>query len=205
VMRQCAPSLIVAWCASASLGQSAVMRVSHNDPDGIVEPGQTVQITATLSWQNAGVLWDIRGGVRATGDAGIAANPVFPYNIELLPGRVLEPGTPVGGSVEGIWLLNGDGGFLAGWMPARVPWTSLAGIIVTTYDWTAPTTIGAVGFAWEPDLLQPSPLMFPTYSPNPWYISVPMTSIGASLTVVPGVGSGVVLAAGVGVMRRRSR
>ena len=77
--------VMTALCAAACLpcpAQQAMVVVSHSDPDGIVEPGQTVEITTTVSWTSAYVLSFslIKGDVRASADVGLAANPRFPYS-----------------------------------------------------------------------------------------------------------------------------
>jgi len=193
---------LILMCPSIACAQSAIMRVSHNDPDGIVERGQTVQITAMLSWQPSGVFWEIAGEVRSTGDLGVASSPAFPYNVGASPNRVIQAGTPAAGSILDVHIVNGDAGFLGGW-PLFPPWGNASGLIITRYDWTAPGTLGVVGFDWIGEPALPwQPTIYPLGSFTP-LMPIGTTYVGTSLTVVPGVGSGVVLAAGLAMGRRR--
>lgn len=61
--------------AVPALAQSAILTVSHNDPDGLVAPGQTVLIAASLAWVANGQVCRIAGSLMATPDRGTAANP----------------------------------------------------------------------------------------------------------------------------------
>lgn len=191
---------IVTSLAAASLAaaQTATLTVSHNDPDGIVTPGETVQITATLAWTGNSGLGYVSGDVRATGDLGSASNPSFPYGVP--PLAIVLPGTPFEGSLLDVYIESGDTNPFFGLSPTH-PWGLRAGLILTRFDWTAPSNLGVVDFAWIPDPADPLPIMSPVggFSGVPY----PTTYLGTSLTVIPTPASALVFLGTLAIARRR--
>ena len=163
---------MTALCAAACipcLAQQATVVVSHNDPDGIVAPGETVQISATLSWTGAWQLEEIMGDVRSSLDAGIASNNIFPHmGYSSNQNTIVNPGVPGGGSVLGMHLrVFGNHWILIGHF--AMPWSQASGFEVLRFDWTAPNTPGVVEFNFIPDSSLPVPtLLGPPISAFPF-------------------------------------
>lgn len=194
---------IVTCLAAVSLAaaQTATLTVSHNDPDGLVAPGQTVQVTATLAWTGNSGLGYVGGDVRATGDLGVASNPSFPY-VVTYPEAIILPGTPFEGSVLEVYIESADASPFFG-LPPLYPFGLRTGLILTRFDWTAPSTVGVVEFAWVPDPADPLPIMSPVggFSAVPY----PTTYFGTSLTVVPAPASALLMASGLLAVMCRQR
>ncbi len=183
--------------------QTASVTLTHNDPDGLVTQGQTIQVTATFAWQGSpGSGFGLAAGdIRATNDLGLAANAVFPYVPNLLPALVIQPGTPSGGSLLDVYINSGDVGPSFG-LPVFFPWNLRAGLVLTRFDWTAPATPGLVEFRWIPD-----PVLLPHICP-PFaggFQLVPTTYFATSVTVVPAPAAPLALIAGLAIARRRRR
>lgn len=81
--------------------QSAQIVVSHDDPDGIVNPGQMVRITYHLGWGQFFALASMKGDAIVTPNEGGAFNPVNGLNGGL-PAPGIGPGVPEGGSIRGF-------------------------------------------------------------------------------------------------------
>lgn len=192
--------IAAAICAASApcLAQSATVRITHNDSDGIVIPGQTVQITTTVAWTQTGadMLVEIEGGVRATPNAGAASSPTFPYSVAPGPNLSIVPGVASLGSVDGLHISNYDLGWImfVGFPPE--PWGLHAGLAILRHDWTAPTTPGAVVFDWIPSAGLPEPL-FAFRTRQPWVQPAPATYLGTSLTVIPAPSAALMLALGL--------
>lgn len=187
----------------ALFASTATLTVGHDDPDGIVLPGETVRITATLAWTGQSGFGYFAGSVRATDDAGTASNPSFPYSFVQLPATVVQPGTPSGGSILDVDIQSGD---VSPWFgsPPLSPWGLQGGLIQTQYDWTAPVSAGEVEFDWISDPGTPLPVVFRYFSGSS--LAMPTTYLGTSLTVVPAPGSAFLLGvAGLSGPRRRRR
>jgi len=195
--------LFTSLVAPLAAGQTTTLSVTHNDPDGLVVPGETVKVTATFAWIiTSGFGW-IQGDVRATGDLGTAANPTFPYGYLPLPTTVVQPGTPSGGSILDIDIRSGD---VSPWFlgtPPRPPWGLQTGLILTQFDWTAPVTPGVVRFDWVPDPTQPLPIVLRYFTGSS--LAIPTTYVGTSLTVVPAPASALSLALGLTALSVRRR
>lgn len=185
-MNACAPIVLVLGLASCAIGQSAIVRVTHNAVKGTVAPGETVQITTTITWQAPGqsALFAIGGGVQATPDIGTASSNVFPYGP--LPGiSTINPGTPALGSVHGVYLEYGDLNWWLFGQPPAAPWSFRLGFEVVRFDWTAPGEPGVVAFDWNPSAALPQPLIASSLWGNPIVQPVSTTYFGTSLTVIP--------------------
>lgn len=181
---------LVAVLPLVAHAQTATLTVAHNDPDGIVTPGQTVSITATLAWTANAGLGRIGGDIRATDDRGIAANPQLPYVFNPLPAAVIQPGTLSDGSVVDVFIQSGDSSPFFGQGPVY-PWGLQAGLVLTTFEWTAPTSLGPIEFSWVPDPAMPQTYMHPNPSVGP--VAFQTTYLGTSLTVVPTPASALAL------------
>lgn len=194
--------ILLSGAVSPTLGQTATLTVSHDDPDGIVTPGQTVRIKATLAWTGQSGFGYAIGSVRVTDDAGTASNPSFPYNFLQGPATVVQPGTPAGGSILDVVIQSGD---VRPWFgsPPLHPWGLQTGLVLTQYDWTAPTTAGVLEFQWIPGPANPLPVVV-LYSTGS-SLAIPTTYFGTSLTVVPAPASALLFASGMLAALRRQR
>lgn len=180
-------AVIACTAAAPCFAQSAIVRVTHNDPNGIVNPGQTVQIRTTVSWQvpqgNSG-LFSIAGDVHSTPNAGIASNSTLSYSLVSGPNLIAAPGTPSLGSVEGVHLEYGSINWILFGQIPPAPWGFSRGFDIVSFDWTAPANPDVVTFGWEPSNAIPQPLIACT-GWNPPVQTVPTTYFGTSITVVP--------------------
>lgn len=163
-----------------ALGQPVFVTVSHDDPDGVVEPGQVVQIRATLDWmmfqsQFAG----IAGSMGPAQGVGAASSPAT-----TLPGQssLVNVGVASGAGVFGFDVASIPPFFLGGLtLPVWNNWT----INLLEYTWTAPTDYaGPVDFAFTPSALAPH-ARFYTSLQSPGWVEVPTTYVGTSIIVVP--------------------
>ena len=197
--------------AAAHARQAATLAVSHNDPDGIVAPDETVRLTVSMSWTPASaVLWRVAGDVVASPNLGVASNPAI--GLAFLPGApispeaILEPGTPSGGSVTGMEVFSSY--FSPSGVIVLPPWNQSTNVALFEFDWTAPNAPGAtVDFAWAPSPSLPSPELILNYAGGP-VTSVPTTYSGTSLLIVPTPASLPIMCLGLamaGSRRLRSR
>ncbi|MCA9288376.1 MAG: hypothetical protein KDA05_07320 [Phycisphaerales bacterium] len=180
----------IAGSATVALAQTATIRVSHDDPDGIVEPGQTVRISTLLTWQVTGALglplsalFELKGGVRATPNVGLASSSTLPYgNLGNGSTVITTPGVSAGGSIESVHLRNENLNWIFFSTQPPPPWSFSDGFEVVEFDWTAPMALGVVQFDWAAAPTLPEPLI--ARLSNPPVLPVPTTFVGASLTVV---------------------
>lgn len=207
-MKNWIATLLALCSAVPALAQSASISVWHNDPDGIVVPGQTLQITTTISWQVPGpnnALFALMGDVRATPNLGIASANLFPYGGASTTSVTINPGIASLGSVEGVHLENGDLLPMVSFgqlLPP--PWTFRTGFDAIRFDWTAPSTPGTVHFGWEPSATLPQPLIISSIS-SPWVQPVPTSIVGTSLVVIPGPPACVAMVLGGAALATRRR
>jgi len=201
-------SFIVSAAVSASCpGQSAVVRLDHDDPDGIVMPGETVGLTLSTSWQSAPPIYAlslhrIEGDILASPNAGTATNHLVPPVLGNYPGSSLNPGTPSNGSIVGIALDQGGLTWYGFGQFPPFPWGNSTGITLLTFDWTAPSTPGEIQFGWVASSSLPLPEM--AWLPAPILRPIPTTYLGASLTVIPAPSiAAALLAAGLVLCPRR--
>lgn len=200
--------LALCFVSSSCFAQSATLTVSHNDPDGLVAPGQTVQVRVVIDYAGFfGNLWEIRGHLRSSGDIGSASGNAFPGVYPLLPQTLIDPGDLSGGSIESILIRSGEMSLISGFPgPPLPPWSAIS-LAVFQYDWTAPITPGPVQFTWTPDPAQANTLYIAPFISQTGPVAIPTTYFGASLTVVPAPATLALLAA-MGVASgkvRRSR
>lgn len=196
--RKGVPLIAMAMMGAASVAkaQSAQIVLAHDDPDGIVTPGQIVHIRATLSWSGPTEAFRIVGDAVASPDVGLssAATGVIGASPSL------HYGLPVLGSIRGVDLVN------TLWSFGFSPWHFGGGMHFLEYDWTASIDPGIVEFNWTPHPQFPTPLFFTSTFTT---IPLPTTYVGTSVTVIPGPGTPAVLAAlatlAVGHRHRRCR
>lgn len=170
--------------ACPALAQSATVTVSHNDPDGLVDPGQVITVRVDLSWLPVPSLAGLAGDLLPTPSRGSSAN----ITSALPRGPLVQLGTPIQGGVVGIAI--------------RAP-SNLSGPIVA-FEWTAPLNApGPVTFAFIPSPATPNVRIFPA-SGSQGFVEAQTTFISASLTVVPSPATVAVLGAGL-LLRRRTR
>ncbi len=187
-----------------AIAQSATVTVSHNDPDGFVEPGQSVRVRVVVTYAQAISFWEIRGSAIAEPNVGTASNNVFPHEYPAAQQLIVNAGALNAGSVVDVRVRSGDNGFFFGGttMP---PWSNPP-LTILQFDWTAPSVPGDVAFDWRPYGALPqvwliAPLVSMT-SPVP----AATTYLGTSLTVIPAPTAPLTLTAGLGTLgliRRR--
>lgn len=200
MIRQCLMLMVVTAVSEHARAQDATVTLSHDDPDGIVVPGQKVRIHASLAFPNGAIFWEIRGDVRASPNVGVASNNVFPGQPPN-PGGILNPGVVSGGSVLGFHLLSNE---LPGLGTPRPQWLT-SPLSVLEYDWTAPAQPGDVAFNWVAPSTQSQALFLPFFGAiNP--VAFNTAYIGTTLTVVPApTALGVIAVGGVAFGMRRRR
>jgi len=181
--------------ASPCFAQTATLEVSHDHATGLVQPGELVRLTCTLSWTGAAMAAWIVGDAAATPDVGTAANNGGPF-----VGSLINYGTPIGGSVRGVDVGSTPPGAI--W--PHPAWFHNNGMAFLHFDWTALQSAGQVAFEWVPDPAFPDALFYATlasFNPTP----LPTTYIGTSLTFVPGPPAAMALAIGGSLAARRRR
>jgi hypothetical protein len=199
-------AVATAFFGDPAEAQTALVAVTHSDPDGLVSAGETVRIQVIHTRSNAPILAGIGGSLVTTGDLGEASN-LFTQLIPNPPeiGYVNSIGTPIGGSVHGV-----SHEFLS--HPLFVMWIHPAyitstGVEVLSFDWTAPAVAAptAIDFNWTPSTQLPAVrAILPPYG-QIIIEFIPTTYTGASLVVLPAPSTLVMLAAlcAAGNARRR--
>ena len=187
-MRVAAAVVVMLSFSGSAFGQGATLRVSHEHPTGLVLPGETVRLTVLIDWTPATAVLGIVGGiVRTTPDVGAASNAQiaipFPGGIVQPAFAILNPGTPTGGSVQGIHInsmvSNPLGNLIA------PPWNITSNFPLVSFDWTAPNAPGAsIDFDWESSSAFPTPLFSFNLAQGP-VGTLPTTYVGTTLTVTP--------------------
>ncbi|MCA9288301.1 MAG: hypothetical protein KDA05_06945 [Phycisphaerales bacterium] len=179
--------------ASAAWSQTVTITASHDDPDGIVAPGQTVHITHTLS-MTAYMVSDWRGDAAVTPNLGAASN-ISSY---FVPSPWASFTGPSGGSVVGFAASHPVPLFVPVVIP---PWNAPQSILME-YDWTAPSEPGVYEFRWTPH--PSSPLVSGYLSSTTGVLTpYPTTYLGATLTVIPAPAAAPLLLAAALVPNRR--
>lgn len=193
--------------ASVAAAQSATVTVSHDDPDGIVLPGQTINVRVEVAWTGGSTSNWIRfaglsGDALPTPRVGSSSNITSVFQ----PNGLISLGQPGQGGVLGVDVaitpIFGWGCYP--WPPPATGPTTLAGPLVA-FDWTAPTDFsGPVTFAFDPSPTSPSVRLYPSQS-SPAWVEAQTTYRPVSITVIPAPAglwiAGATLAAGA----RRSR
>ncbi|MCB9840878.1 MAG: hypothetical protein H6809_04410 [Phycisphaeraceae bacterium] len=190
-------------CAGVASAQTATVTVVHDDPDGLVEPGQTVRIDVLVEWEPA-TAWfaGLQGDLGPTPGVGAASNvaSIFPQSALVNWGQVS------GGGITGLQfaIVPPFGLWCYPWPPPGGGGTGLIGPLVS-YDWTAPTDyLGPVSFDWRSPAGVPNLRVFPSLL-SPVFIEASTAYTPATLTVVPGPGGAVVVGVAAALASRRSR
>ena len=203
-MRRLVSALVPAVLTGIAAAQTATLAVSHDDPDGIVLPGETVRITTWHTRSGSSILAGIGGDIVASGDLGQAAN--FGSYLQPPSSHPTYPsswGTPAGGSVLGIQFE-----FVSHPMFVFVVqpiYGQSSGVEILSYDWTAPSVAQSttVDFDWVPSAAFPDVYaIVPPYNGLHWAY-LPTTYTGTSLIVLPTPATLGVVGLGVLVPRRR--
>lgn len=203
-------AVVAATCPVMACAQTATVRVTHDDPDGIVQPEQSVRITTTIAWQAPGqfhALYSMQGDVIASPNRGESSGNVFPYSFTPSGNTFAVPGVPFGGSVTGVHLFYGDLSWVLFGQPPEPPWSFSTSLIVVEFDWTAPDDAGPVSFSWQPNATQPQPLVSASLW-NPPVRTVTTSYVGTTLTVFPAPATLALLVIGTASRKsslRRSR
>lgn len=199
-------------CAPVAHAQPALLEVALTDPGtnasvSVVEPGESVRVTATLSWQPGVQLAWIAGDMICqpigAGGEGIVSNLFSQF----VPNFQVTLGTVVGDDIVGLNARSTPSFFTGGgWITP--PFANWNGLIVYRYDWAAPAEAGQYTFEFVP--VAPAPgeppvAVYPSIA-SPIPSPMPTTPVGATLTVVPTPAAlaPLALAAIVAPTRRRS-
>lgn len=181
---------VVAWGASA---QTATVAVGHNDPDGIVAPGETVRITAWHTRSSESILAGIGGDLVASNNLGAASNITSALRLQVHGGTYpASHGTPTGGSVVGVSYEFTSHPFFV--PSVQTPYMIWTGVEALSFDWTAPSVPQAttVEFNWLPSPAYPDVYaILPSYFTQLNWASLPTTYTGTSLLVVPAPATGM--------------
>ncbi|MCA9288762.1 MAG: hypothetical protein KDA05_09275 [Phycisphaerales bacterium] len=172
-------AVVACGLGAPTLGQTAVLSVMHNDPDGLVEPGQSVRIYATIEYSGAVQIAGVAGSLLATPNVGAAGAPYTP-----LGGILVNVGMASGGGIEGYDVASVPPFFTGG---LTLPGWSLSPSLILEYQWTAPATPGVVEFDFVASPLAPNVRLYAQLQ-SPAFTEAQTTYVGASLTVVPSVG-----------------
>lgn len=197
-MRKISPVLSIALPVHCAIAQSATISVTHDDPNGVVDPGAQVTIAARMLHSGFLMVGRWRGDVLPSPSSGGANNVV--WGVGLFNGfNGVMPGTVQGGGLADSLFLASSPFFTP--VPPQ-PWVS-PDFEFLRYTWTAPTTPGVYHFTWTP---HPD---FPLVEGYATAISIPLTPypttyLGTSLTVTPAAPAlGTLVLAGVAAGRRR--
>ncbi len=192
---------IAVLLATPALAQTATVTVSHNDPDGIVEPGQTIRLSMHLTWtpnmQLAGFAGQFRIDPATTGADGTITNRLSAF----WPGALVNLGLIQRDDIVGIQVASIPHFFTPMVTP---PWANWGGLDAFSHDWIAPATPGQYNIAFLADPVAPNVRLYPaTVSAN--FVEAQTTYIGASITVTPSPASLITLAAASLIHSRRRR
>ena len=172
--------LAAGFMAPRSLAFDVTFTTSHNDPDGLVTPGQVVRISSVLNWSDPTVQFaGLKGDLMPTPRVGTSSNRASPFP----PGGLVNLGQLIGGGVDNIDIATTPA-FFTGGIPTQ-PTANWFGMDVVSFDWTAPTDyLGLVTFDLELDPTAPVIRFFPSVS-SPIWVPTNQTLVPATLTVVP--------------------
>ena len=198
----------LAFSSITAAQPSALVVTNLTDPVSgttltIVEPGETVRMRTTVSWQ---------GGVQMAGIAGdMLVMPLTPgggqggpsnrYS-EYSPGALVNLGTFTGDDLLGIDIAVTPAFFQGGLIIP--PSYQSAGIDFIGFDWTAPLEPGEYEFRFQPKALAPNFRIY-TSTSSPAFIEVPTTYVAAAVTVIPATGSICILVAAAPLFAIRRR
>lgn len=191
------PCAIIALAAFAghAHAQSVTITASHDDPDGIVAPGQGVTISFNIFHTGFHSVGDWSGDAAIAPAGGTVTNPVYAVGSPFV-----TTGTPGPGGITGIAFQGlppafaGGGGFNPPWLYEDFEFLRCT--------WTAPSEPGVYNFDWTP-----AP-QFPVVQGYQTTVSValtpyPTTYLGATLTVIPAPAAAPLLLAAALAPRRR--
>lgn len=184
--------------------QTARVDVSHNDPDGIVFPGETIRVTV-LHTRDGGPL-EMTFLAHAEGDVTVSPNLGQTSEVESpfipAPGTMwtVNAGSPSGASLLGFEVdfpLHPD--FYI-WHPTL--WV-IPEIDLLSFDWTAPSVASPTGFTfnWAPSPIHPNIEIYNVSQIQSY--PIPTTYTSASIVVLPAPAGLVIAAAAVAARRRR--
>ncbi|MCA9287262.1 MAG: hypothetical protein KDA05_01680 [Phycisphaerales bacterium] len=194
-------AVVLGCCCIPAAAQTATIRLVHDDPDGLVEPGHVVRIAAMLHWDMAYLVFAATGGDVVTSPAlGVSADPETPfYHVGT------SPGTPWLGGVRDFRATGTPPLFVPLPLPPQA-WRPDP-VAALTFDWTAPAQAGEYSFEYVPSAEFPSIMLYPATNSQ---FGVPVSSayFGTSLTVVPAPATWLPGAGAIAIIsprRRRSR
>jgi len=189
---------LVCLMPTVAISQTAQVRMLHDSVSGVVLPGQTIRLRTVVSWQNASQFAGFKGDALATPGIGTASNVGSAY----MAGILYVYGQAIGSDVIGHDIAQIPAFFMG---TVFGPSTMNTGFDYLTYNWTAPVVASptVVEFDFVTPWFAPGVRLYPSTSSTAW-VNAPTTFIGTSILVLPGPGSGAVLAAaGVLAWRRR--
>ncbi len=156
---------IAAALINPALAQSATVTVSHNDPDGIVFPGQVLTVRLDAAWTGPAPQAGLTGDLLPSTPVGVSSN-LFTV---LPPGPSVTLGTLGQGGVVGF--------------DARFP--ANPGGAILAFDYTVPANhLGPITFSFNPLATSPNLRLYPAVG-GPNFVLVQTSFAPASVTVIP--------------------
>lgn len=184
---------------------TAQVEVSHDDPDGVVSPGESIRVGVILKWQGTGALQfaGLRGDTVFTNDLGASANIISPYGVPSSSPPWVRLGDFRGGSIINSDIVNLPGYFTAGPLAASFAYQGMPFIL---FDWEAPSVSEPtqVNIDFRPYAIAPNARFYPSQI-SPAWVEADTTYSGTSVLVLPAPSALVafLLAGGLAIRRRR--
>ncbi|MCB9841315.1 MAG: hypothetical protein H6809_06680 [Phycisphaeraceae bacterium] len=197
-MNLCLAISLLGFAAGLAQAQTATVQVSHNDPNAVVFPGETLEVRVVVSWQGAIQFAGLRGNSLATGSLGSASNVGSAFSP---PGALWRHGTPIAGDIisHNIATISGY------WTTTPPPPAFMSsGVEYLTYDWIAPQVSAPtlIEFDFVADPIAPNVRLYENFA-TPGFVEAQTIYVGTSILVVPMPGTMAIIAAFVLARVRR--
>lgn len=169
-----------------ALAQSSSVSVAHDDPDGVVSPGETARFEVRVSWEQAHQILRLAGGVGASPDLGVVGGIEGPSPAGYLSGSQSSPGIGVNGSLVGLDLNFTPEIFTPGGIPSVSTCSNGQCGWFVAWEWTAPSVSAPTQVAFDFLPIAGSSGVWGTPSlASPVSVPLAATYRGTSLLVVP--------------------
>jgi hypothetical protein len=199
-MKKVLALVAVAGIAGVASAQTATMTVTADGTNAVtVNPGESVNINAELSWTGAVQFAGVKGAIRVEGNGGAGSNFTsdFPAGLQVLYGAFN------GGSREGMDFAITPALFTGGTIIP--PSGNSSGVTIGNYTLdTTGMAAGTYNVGWEAEPTAPSVRLYLTTT-SPGFVEAQSTYIGATITIVPAPASLALVGLGGLVAGRRRR
>lgn len=178
-----AATLVALAAIPAAAGPvTAAVRVFHDDYNGMIFGGESINFTVLVSWEPAASFQfaGLRGDTRATPDLGVASNLQSTF---FTPGPFQKLGTPTNGSIIDTDIAVFPAGMVGSVHPGT---TNHTGMQLITFTWTAPDVSSpvVVGFDFVPYAIAPNARFYTGLTISDW-VEADTFYLGTSILVVP--------------------